>query len=112
MTKKRARRTREEWSALVLDMSTSGRSMSVYARERGISLTSLSYWKKQLEGQRAGASVVSKAKTAFSEIVVVPRVRATPSRIEVVTRHGSAIRIEGAFDASLLREVLRAAESC
>jgi hypothetical protein len=44
--------------------------------------------------------------------VVVPHVGPTPSRIEVVTRRGSAIRIEGAFDASLLREVLRVAESC
>jgi hypothetical protein len=96
----------------VSEMSKSGRSMSVYAREQGISLASLSYWKTKLARNAAGVSVALKAKRVFSEVVVVPRVRGTPPRIEVVTRGGSAIRLEGGFDASLLREVLRVVESC
>jgi transposase-like protein len=112
MTKKRARRTREEWSALVSDMSASGRSMNAFARERGVSLASLAYWKKKLDRREAGVSVAPRAKPVFSEVVVVPRERSTPPRIEVVTRRGAAIRLDGAFDAVLLREVLRVAESC
>jgi transposase-like protein len=112
MTKKRARRARDEWSSLVTEMTASGRSMSAYAREHGVSLASLSYWKKKLGDRKAGVSVAPKSSTVFSEVIVMPRVRATPPRIEVVTRRGAAIRLEGAFDAALLREVLRVVESC
>jgi hypothetical protein len=113
MTRKRVRRTAAEWSALVSEQTASGQSLTAFARARSVSLASLAYWKKKLEKRSPGVSVVEpKTKTMFSEVVVVPRVRATVPRIEVVTRHGSAIRIEGAFDASLLREVLRVAESC
>ncbi len=93
------------------EMTASGRSMSAYARERGVSLASLSYWKKKL-GAKAGVSVLPKSKALFSEVVVMPRVGTTPPRIEVLTRRGAAIRLEGAFDAALLREVLRVVESC
>jgi hypothetical protein len=86
--------------------------MSAYARERGVSMTSLSYWARKLEGKAPGARVAPKPKTVFSEVVVVPRVRASAARIEVVTRAGAAVRLEGAFDAALLREVLRVVESC
>jgi hypothetical protein len=41
----------------------------------------------------------------------MPSERAKASRIEVVTPRGAAVRIEGAFDAALLYEVLRAVES-
>jgi len=95
-----------------MEMAASGRSMSAYARERGVSLASLSYWKRKLEGKKTGVSVAPKGKAVFSEVVVMPRVRTPPPRIEVVTRGGSAVRLEGAFDAALLREVLRAVESC
>jgi hypothetical protein len=111
MTKKRARRTRAEWSVVVSDLGASGRSMSAYARERGVSLGSLSYWKQKLAAETS-TSMTPKAKPVFSEVVVVPRVRTTPARIEVVTRHGAAVRLEGGFDAGLLREVLRVVESC
>lgn len=94
------------------EMNKSGRSMSVYARERGVSLASLSYWKTKLARGATGVSMAPEAKTVFSEVVVVPSDRVTPPRIEVVTRRGSAIRIEGVFDASLLRDVLRVVESC
>jgi hypothetical protein len=112
MTKRRAHRGRDEWLALVTELAASGRSMSAFARERGISLGNLSYWKKKLGEKPAGASVAPRSKALFSEVVVMPRVRTTPARIEVVTRRGAAIRIEGGFDASLLREVLRVVESC
>jgi hypothetical protein len=112
MTKRRAQRGRDEWLALVRELAGSGCSMSAFARERGISLGNLSYWKKKLGDEPAEASVAPKSKALFSEVVVMPRVRATPPRIEVVTRRGAAIRIEGGFDAALLREVLRVVESC
>jgi hypothetical protein len=113
MTRKQVRRTAAEWSGLVSEHGASGQSLTVFPRARGVSLASLSYWKTKLAGKASGARVVeAKAKAMFSEVVIVPRTRATPPRIEVVTRRGSAIRIEGSFDASLLREVLRVAESC
>jgi len=113
MTKKRARRTRAEWSAMLADMFASGQSMSAYGRDHGVSLARLSYWKKALEDRKPGhVSAAPKAKPAFSEIVVVPRVCTPASRIEGVTRGGSAVRLEGGFDAALLREVLQVVESC
>ena len=112
MTRKRARRSRDEWSALVSDVEASGQSMSAYSRAHGVSLASLFYWKKKLESKSAIARAEPKGKAVFSEVVVVPRASGRPTRIEVVTRGGAAIRIDGAFDASLLREVLRVVESC
>jgi transposase-like protein len=112
MTRKRARRTRDEWRALVSEVECSGQTMSAYSRTHGVSLASLSYWKKKLGSTAALGRPGPKAKAVFSEVVVVPRVAAQPSRIEVVTRNGAAIRIEGAFDARVLREVLRVVESC
>lgn len=112
MTRKRARRTRDEWSALVSEMEASGESLSAYSRTHGVSLSSLFYWKKKLESKTAATRAVLKSKPVFSEVVVVPRVPARHTRVEVVTGGGTAIRIEGAFDASVLREVLRVVESC
>lgn len=97
---------------MVSDVAASGQSMSAYSRAHGVSLASLSYWKKKLESKAPVGRAVPKTKTVFSEVVVVPRVPARPSRIEVITRGGAAVRIEGAFDAGLLREVLRVVESC
>jgi transposase-like protein len=112
MTKKRVRRTRDEWSSLVSAVEASGQSMSAYSRAHGVPLAGLSYWRKKLQGKGAGAHSTPKGRTVFSEVVVVPRVATKPSRIEVITRGGVAVRIEGAFDASVLREVLRVVESC
>ena len=92
-------------------LRTSGCSMSQYARERGVSLASLFYWKKKLES-KDGMSVRLTARPVFSEVVIVPREGTRAARIEVVTRGGVAVRLDGAFDAALLREVLRAVESC
>lgn len=92
-------------------LRTCGCSMSQYAREHGVSIASLSYWKKKLE-RRDGVSKRPTVRPAFSEVVVVPREGAKAARIEVVTRRGAAVRLDGAFDAALLREVLRAVESC
>lgn len=112
MTRKRTRRTAAEWSRLLSEQRASGQSLTAFAHARGISLASLAYWRKKSEEQNGVSVLAAKTKTMFSEVVVVPRVRSAPSRIEVVTRRGSAIRLEGTFDASLLREVLRVAESC
>jgi len=86
--------------------------MSAYSRDHGVSLASLSYWRKKLTSRNCLARTASKGKAMFSEVVVVPRASAQRSWIEVVTRGGVAIRIEGAFDASVLRQVLRVVESC
>jgi hypothetical protein len=86
--------------------------MSAYSRDHGVSLASLAYWRKKLASRNCLARSGTKGKAVFSEVVVVPRASAQRSRIEVVTRGGAAIRIEGAFDASVLREVLRVVESC
>lgn len=111
MTKqRRTRRTRAEWIALMSEMKASGQSMSAFAREHGVSMGSLAYWKRRLEATSLVAA--PKAKAVFSEVVVVPRARATAARIEVVTRRGASIRLEGGFDAGLLRDVLRVVESC
>jgi hypothetical protein len=70
------------------------------------------YWKKKLDTKAVSARLAPRCKSMFSEVVVVSREGATTPRIEVVTRSGAAIRLEGSFDATLLREVLRVVESC
>lgn len=109
MTKKRERRGAAGWQQLLEEQRASGETMTGFARTRGIALGSLYHWKKQLEGDQS--SKLASKKSAFSEVVVVPRAAAV-ARVEVIARSGRAVRIEGAFDASLLREVLRVVESC
>lgn len=112
MKRKRTRRTREEWAALLAEQAARGVSSSQFARERVIPLASLLNWKKKLAAKSGPNAEASTPQPAFSEVTVVPRARTTGARVEVVTRRGVAIRLDGAFDGALLREVLRAVESC
>lgn len=109
MTKRRVRRVEAEWARLLSEMRASGKTESEFAAERNLALVSVQRWRRRFE--RGAKKPVSERKQMFSEVVVVPNVAAT-SRIEVVSRGGRTVRIEGGFDARLLREVLRAVESC
>jgi hypothetical protein len=111
MNRKRTNRSAEQWTALIAEQEASAVSMSQFARERGIPLASLLNRKRKLR-ENADSGRSPKAKQEFSEVVVVPRVRSVSLRVEVITRSGVAIRLDGSFDSALLREVLRAASSC
>ena len=105
MTKKSEWRGAAGWQRLLAEQRASGETMTGFAKARGIALGSLYHWKKRLEGNK------NSKTSAFSEVVVVPSATSV-ARVEVIARGGRAIRIEGQFDASLLREVLRVVESC
>lgn len=112
VSKKQSRRSPEEWRRLISEQQSSGLSVSRFARERGLSVASLTYWRAKLRGETSPACLPRPAKGVFAEVVVVPRGTSSVSRVEVVTRNGRSVRVEGSVDANLLREVLRVVESC
>src|SRR4051812_23687844 len=82
-------------------MLANGQSMSAHERDHGVSLACLSYWKKALERKAGSPSAAQRDKLAFSEVVVVPRARTAAPRNEVVTRGGSAVRLESGCVSSV-----------
>ena len=109
MTKRRVRRGEAEWARLLSEMRASGKSETEFAAERGLALVSVQRWRRRFD--RGSKKAASERRQTFSEVVVVPSAAAV-SRIEVVARGGRTVRVEGGFDARLLRDVLRAVESC
>jgi transposase-like protein len=98
---------------LISELKASGAPAVRFAREHGIALASLYYWQKKLKSQASSSSALSSDRRGtFAEVVVLPRASSSVSRIEVVTQRGRTIRIEGAVDVALLRDVLRVVESC
>jgi len=98
------------------ELAASGQSVAQFASAKGLTESSVYHWKNRLAGAvESQRSVLTKRestqKRVFSEVVVVPR-GASSARIEVVTRNGRSVRVEGVIDAAMLREVLRVVESC
>ena len=56
---KRARRSPAQWQRLIAEEADSDLTQSAFCRARGISPSSLKYWKRRLAGLAAGADDLS-----------------------------------------------------
>ncbi len=99
---------RESWEREIAAWRASGRSMSAWARERGIARHRLKYWKRRLEGRETGR----KEPLSLIPVAVSPAQVLSAARIEVVVeRAGLRIVLPTDFEAESLARMLDVVES-
>ena len=118
--KHRPKLTREEWAKRIERWKDSGQSLSAYARELGISATSLKWWKWRLHAEASGtwseprkkqrtpsAPKLERAKPEKTiTFVELPRPTSKKAPIEIVLASRVRIRVEADFEVATLERVL------
>lgn len=98
-----------EMRALVSDWRSSGQPLTAFARDRGVTPATLSWWRWAL--RRRAQARRSPAPTAFVGVEVVDApVAAKPLPFEVVLRGRRVVRVPAGFDAVELARLLGALE--
>ena len=102
---------RERWRQEIEAWRASGKKLSAWARERGISRDALEYWKERL----AETAPNAERRTPLTLIPLRPVPATAPdiAPIELVTdaRPGWRIRLPAGFDAASFKRVLELLES-
>ncbi len=104
---------RQRWGTKVEAWRTSGKRLSTWAREQGISRDALEYWKQQFS-DKASASVRDRSNGPLTLIPVQPALPALPpSSIEILleTRPCLRLSLSPGFDAASLARVLDVLEA-
>lgn len=94
-----------EGCELVRRWRASGKNQSEFCRAVGIAPQRLHYWR-----QRVREEDLEPPKAAPSFVAVQVRPPAPGAGVEVVLGNGRIVRVRGAVDGELLRQVLAAAE--
>lgn len=102
MSRNRGRRSSEEISVILSDLKSSGMSQRAFAESRGISLSTLSYWKRRERGMTSQS--------------LIP-VRIAPSSpidqgFELRLTGGKSLKVPMDFNPESLRLLLEVIESC
>ncbi len=112
MTTKRSARL-DEWRRLVRRWRASGKSQSEFCRGVGISPQRLHYWRQRLaeDDQDTPDPEQHFVAVRVREAVVVPEAMVVREAIEIVLTNGRVVRVRGAVDGELLRQVLAVTEA-
>ena len=94
--------TREMWSKRVARWKASGKTATEFAREHGLSESSLKWWAWKLGAKRREAKTVSPLTFVEMTSAIARGVAA----IEVVLETGVVVRVAADFDESALSRVL------
>jgi hypothetical protein len=116
---KRKRYRSSEWSGLLDQWSRSGESAERFSARLGISVATLTRWRKHGQGSRSSTPLASAASTkadaarsVFTPVQVVRTARAESGVVEVVTRSGCVVRVHGTVDEETLASVFAAVGGC
>jgi transposase len=90
------------WAERVRRWRASGVTAREFAVQEGVNRHTLSHWAWKLGRARVAP--------AFIEVIATPEIRDGGS-IEIILRETLRIRVSGAFDATVLREVVAALEA-
>jgi hypothetical protein len=116
------KRTAAEWSELILALGESGLGAKAFASQKGLSLSSLRWWKRELARRAQGAPQGSEAAGSGSRSVP-PKGAVSLARVVrleghstglasatgvVVMAGGFRIAVERGFDGHVLRDVVDA----
>jgi hypothetical protein len=120
---------RQRWQAEVEAWRTSGKPLSVWARERNLSRDALEYWKRRIPAQRR-ARLLAKPNRPLTLIPIQPVLPAAvddrrksdrwkckapwdsvPIELIAESRPGLRIRLAAGFDAASLARLLDLLES-
>lgn len=99
---KKARRSREEWRALVQEWRASGLSMKEFAGQRGVSASSLAYWSSTLkrEPRRTPAPRLLPVRVSSTVAVTSPGLELVLGPLR--------LRFDGGTSPTYIAEVARA----
>lgn len=92
------RSTRDTWAERVRRLKQSGLSTADFAKREGLHPSTLRWWASRLRRDE-------RVRASFVELRIEPK-QAAPGRIEVVVREDLRVRVEGEFDAAVLRRLL------
>lgn len=104
-TKRRARRSPQQWKELLAAYDARTTSADDFCDQRGVASSSVHYWRKKLS-----AAPTETRPTAPSNRIVPVRIEA-PALFELVLPSGFTLRFPTSIDAASLRAVLLALES-
>lgn len=119
----RERRSAAQWSELVSQWRASGETARAFCERRGLKTSTFSWWQRELRQRGLGGVALkvprprlplrdSGVASGFARIEVRQPSPAPSSRLEVVSRSGHVVRVQGAVDAAALHALLEALESC
>jgi hypothetical protein len=102
-----------EMRRVLVRWQRSGRTLREFGQQRGIPLSTLTWWRQVF--RRAGEQVKAPSKSAAASDAVVltevPRpatVPTTPSVLEIILQSGYVVRVPAGADTETLRRVLPA----
>ena len=98
------KRTRAEWTKLVEEAQVSELSQKAFAQHKGISPTTLSWWKSRLRRE-------AREQSALVAVDVVEDARPRTADFRVELAHHRTVIVPAAFDAGALRRLVAALES-
>lgn len=113
MTNEEASRNAAKWADLVSELRSRGKSRRVFAKERGLSVSTLGAWVRRFKQEERASK--APAPSAFSQVSVVPGSAQAPSPaavLQVTTPQGFVLRVSGEVDPALLETVLQGVSRC
>ena len=94
-----------KWRSLIAEQEQSGLSARAFAESRGLSTTTLYWWRNQLKRPRRPDLVAVRLADAAPETASLP---ADPLPFELVLDQRTVLRIPRGFDEADLSRLLRA----
>ena len=101
---------RAQWRAWISEWQASGKTAEVFGRERGVSPSTVYWWRKELARQLPAMRAAHVPSVTFVQMPLKAATRITAEReaIEVVVRGERRVRVSENFLAPTLQAVVRA----
>ena len=99
-----------EMRRLLRRWERSGLTLREFAQQRGIALSTLSWWRRVLRGasEEAGKGVAAEKAVVFTEVLQPANAKRMPAVVEVVVPSGHVVRVPAGADTATLQRVLQA----
>ncbi len=88
----------------------SGLTLREFGEQRGIPLSTLSWWRRVFRGasEEAGNGVAAEKAVVFTEVLQPATVPRMPAVVEIVLPSGPVVRVPAGADMATLQRVLEA----
>jgi hypothetical protein len=88
----------------------SGLTLREFAQQRGIPLSTLTWWRRVFRGasEEGGKGVAAEKAAVFTEVLQPAKVARIPAVVEIVLSSGHVVRVPAGADTATLQRVLQA----
>jgi hypothetical protein len=88
----------------------SGLTLRAFGEQRGIPLSTLTWWRRVFRGgdEEAGNGAAVEKAVVFTEVLQPVNVLRTAAVVEIVLHSGHVVRVPGGVDTATLQRVLQA----